>query len=376
MRRLVLVLPVLAACLAAACSPSARADSARSRAANEAVPVTTDVVTERAMPVELRVVGTVEPCATVAVRALVGGQLTGVHFREGQDVRKDDLLFTIDSRPFEAALHQAEATLAKDTAQAQNAAAQVARYRELNGRGIATKEQIDQVSTTATALQATVKADTAAVETAKLNLEYSTIRAPMAGRTGALLVQPGNLVRTSDTTPLVVINQLSPIYVTFSVPEANLADVRRYQAAGALGVEVQAPGTEAFSVRGKISFIDNTVDRATGTIKVKGTFENSERRLWPGLFVNVVLTLTTDPRALVVPARAVQESQEGRYVYVVKADQTVESRPVTTGRTIGDNTVVEKGLAAGETVVTDGQLRLVPGKRVTVDGAAKGTGRS
>ncbi len=327
------------------------------------------------MPVELRLVGTVEPRATVSVRALVTGQLTAVYFREGQDVNKDDRLFTIDPRPFEAQLHQAEATLAKYTAQAQNAAAQVRRYEELIAKGIATKEQIDQVSTAAAALQATVKADTAAVENARLNLEYSEIRAPIAGRTGALLVQAGNLVRTTDTTPLVVINQVSPIYVTFAVPEANLPDVHRYEAAGTLQVEVQTPGPTGFTERGTISFIDNTVDRATGTIRVRGSFENRERHLWPGLFVNVVLTLTTDPRALVVPTRAVQESPDGQYVYTVKADGTVESRPVTVARTIGDQAVIARGLAAGESVVTDGQLRLVPGKRVTF-GGAKGTGRS
>jgi multidrug efflux system membrane fusion protein len=337
--------------------------------------VTVATVSEHPMPVELRVVGAVEAYATVGVRALVGGELTAVHFQEGQEVKKEDLLFTVDPRPFEAQLHQAEANLAKDTAQAKNAAAQVARYRELIAKGIATREQIDQVSTTEAALQATLKADAAAVETAMLNVEYSSIRAPIAGRTGALLVQAGNVVRTTDTTPLVVINQLSPIYVTFSVPEASLADVRRYQAAGALRVEAQAPGASA-AERGTISFIDNTVDRSTGTIKVKGTFENRERRLWPGLFVNVVLTLATDPHALVVPARAVQDSQDGQYVYVVKPDRTVESRPVKVARTIGDQAVVAAGLAAGDTVVTDGQLRLVPGARVAFDTpAAKGPAR-
>ncbi len=334
------------------------------------MPVTVATVVEQPMPIALRVVGTVEPCATVAVRAQVGGELTAVHFAEGREVNKNDLLFTIDPRPFEAQLHQAEANLAKDSAQAENAGAQVRRYRDLIGRGIATREQLDQISTTAAALQATVKADTAAVETARLQLQYATIRAPIAGRTGSLIVQPGNVVRTSDTTALVVINQLSPIFVTFPVPESSLSDVRRYQAAGSLRVEAQVPDVEPRAERGVISFVDNTVDRSTGTIKVKGTFQNADRRLWPGLFVNVVLTLKTEPHAIVVPSRAVQDAPDGKYVYVVKADRTVESRPVSVARTIGDRAVIATGLAAGETVVTDGHLRLVAGKRVTVGGGA------
>lgn len=320
------------------------------------------------MPVELRVVGTVEPSATVGVRAQVGGELTAVHFREGDEVNKDAVLFTIDSRQLRAQLHQAEANLARDTAQAENAAGQLRRYRDLVNRGIATREQLDQVSTSSAALQATVKADSAAVENATLQLDYTTIRAPIGGRTGALMIHPGNIVRTSDATPLVVINQLSPIYVTFAVPEATLPDMRRYLAAGTLRVEAQIPGSEFSAERGRISFIDNTVDRSTGTIKVKGTFDNAERRLWPGLFVNVLVTLKTEPHALVVPTRAVQEAQEGKYVYVVKADRTVESRPVSVLRSMGDQAVIGTGVAAGETVVTDGQLRLVPGKRVAVAG--------
>ena len=330
------------------------------------MPVTVGIVAERPMPIELRVVGAVEPASTVGVRAMVGGQLIGVHFQEGQEVKKDDLLFTIDPRPFETQLHQAQANLARDTAQAENADAQVRRYRDLVARGIATHEQMDQVSTSAASLQATVKADAAAVENAALQLEYATIRSPVGGRTGALTLQPGNLVKANDTSPLVVINQLSPIYVTFSVPEVTLPDIRRYGSAGSLRVEAQIPGDQAEVEQGRISFIDNAVDRATGTIKVRGTFENVARRLWPGLFVNVVLTLTVDAHAIVAPARAVMDAQDGKYVYVVKADRTVESRPVIVARTIGDWAVVASGLAPGDTVVTDGQLRLVAGARVVI----------
>ncbi len=356
----------VAAGVAAACGRNANGAPPRARAGADAVPVAVSTVVERAMPVELRVVGTVEPAATVSVRALVGGELTGVQFREGEDVTRGDLLFTIDPRPFEAQLHQVEATLARDTAQADNAQSQLGRYRDLVARGIATKEQMDQITTSATALQATVKADAAAVENARLNLQYATIRAPMTGRTGSLMIQPGNLVRTTDTTPLVVINQISPIYVTFSVPEAALGEIRRYQAAGSLQVTAEIPGGQPVE-RGRISFVDNTVDRATGTIRLKGTFENAGRRLWPGLFVNVVLTLQVEPHAIVTASRAIQDAQDGKYVYVVKADRTVESRPVTVARTIGDAAVVASGLRAGEQVVTDGQLRLVAGKRVILE---------
>ncbi len=363
MRVWVVVLALLAA---GACAANGAGPSSQKRRGGEAVPVTATQAVQRAMPIELRAVGTVEPCATVGVRPQVAGQLTEVHFAEGQEVKKDDVLFTIDPRPFAAQLHQAEANLAKDTAQAQNAAAQLARYRDLVGRGIATREQLDQFTTTESALQATLKADAAAVENAKLQLDYTTIRAPISGRTGALIVHAGNVVRTTDTSALVVINQLSPIYVTFPVPEASLADIRRYQAAGSLRVGVEVPGNDG-TERGAISFVDNAVDRSTGTIKVKGVFQNADRRLWPGLFVNVVLTLKTEPNAVVIPSRAIQEAQEGKYVYVVKANGTVESRPVTLARTAGDVAVVSSGISAGETVVTDGQLRLVPGARVAIN---------
>ncbi len=349
-----------------ACAANGAGPSSEKRRGGEAVPVAATKAVQKPMPIDLRVVGTVEPCATVGVRPQVGGQLTEVHFAEGQEVKKDDVLFTIDPRPFAAQLHQAEANLAKDTAQAQNAAAQLARYRDLVGRGIATREQLDQITTTESALQATLKADAAAVENAKLQLDYTTIRAPISGRTGALIVHAGNVVRTTDTSALVVINQLSPIYVTFPVPEASLADIRRYQAAGSLRVGVEVPGNDG-TERGAISFVDNAVDRSTGTIKVKGVFQNADRRLWPGLFVNVVLTLKTEPNAVVIPSRAIQEAQEGKYVYVVKANGTVESRPVTLARTAGDVAVVSSGISAGETVVTDGQLRLVPGARVAIN---------
>ncbi len=339
-----------------------------------AVPVSTGVVVQKAMPYDLRVVGTVEAWSTVAVRALVAGELRTVGFEEGQDVAQGDLLFTIDPRPFEAAVHQAEATLAKDTALAENAEAQVKRYTDLVNRGIATREQLDQVSTSAASYRASTKADAAALETARLNLQYATIRAPISGRTGALMVHAGNLVKANDTTPLVVINQVTPIRVAFAVPESSLVEVRRARAQGTFRVVAVVPDEGGAFEPGTISFLDNTVDVGTGTIKLKGTFENAKRRLWPGQFVDVVLTLRTDPRATVVQSVAVQAGQQGQYVYVVTADSKVESRPVTVERTAGNETIIASGLRAGETVVTDGHLRLVPGRRVRVQGAAERAG--
>jgi membrane fusion protein, multidrug efflux system len=224
------------------------------------------------------------------------------------------------------------------------------------------------------ALNATVDADRAALENAKLQLQYATIHAPISGRTGAMMVHEGNIVRANDTTPLVVINQVAPISVSFAVPEARLAELKRYMAANSLRVTAAPPGDDAPPAVGRIAFIDNAVDAETGTIDVKGTFPNGDRRLWPGQFVNVVVTLTTEPRAIVVPSVAVQNGQQGLYVFVVKSDQTVEMRPVTVARTSGAESVVASGVQPGDMVVTDGHLRLVPGSRVSMKGGAAGRG--
>jgi multidrug efflux system membrane fusion protein len=327
------------------------------------------------MPVELHVVGTAEASSTVAVRAQIAAELTSVHFTEGDDVKQGQALFALDARPYEAALKQAEANLQRDLAQAANAQAQARRYQDLAARGIATREQVDTSGTTAAALEATVAADRAAVESARVQLQHATIYAPMAGRTGALMVHRGNLVRANDATPLVVINQVTPINVAFAIPESQLPGVREYMARGELQVEaVPANGETASS--GRVTFVDNAVDQATGTIRLKGTFANRDRRLWPGQFVNVVLKLTTEPDAVVIPSVAVQTGQQGQYVFVVKADETTELRPIAVSRTSGGDAIVKEGLAAGETVVTDGQLRLVSGSRISVkaaDSAAQGT---
>lgn len=338
------------------------------------VPVTVATVEQKSMPVDIRVIGTVEPYSTVAVHAQITGQLTSVAFKEGDDVRKGQVLFELDRRPLEAALQQAQANLERDLANAANAVSQAKRYQDLQDRGIATREQVDSTRAGASALSATVEADRAAIENAKVQLQYATITAPLAGRTGALMVHEGNLVRANDTTPLVVINQVTPIYVSFGIPESRLADLKKYQAQGSLHVEAALPNDTEPPSTGRISFVDNAVDPTTGTIRIKGTFANAQRRLWPGQFANVIVTLTTDSAALVVPTAAVQAGQQGSYVFTVKSDRSVELRPVQIARTSGDESVVRTGLTVGETVVTDGQLRLLPGSRISVkDGSSRVT---
>src|SRR6266542_6336574 len=279
-----------------------------------------------------------EAFSSVSVRAQITGELTSVNFKEGDDVKKGQVLFTLDRRPLEGALLQAQANLDRDIAQAANAKSQAQRYTDLADRGIATKEQVETSRTAATALDATVGADRAAVENAKVQLQYATIAAPIPGRTGTLMVHAGNLVRANDTTPLVVINQVTPINVTFAIPEARLAEVKRYMAQGSLTVEAQPPNDPGIASKGRIGFVDNQVDPTTGTIRLKGTFPNANRRLWPGQFVNVAVTLTTDPTALVVPTTAVQSGQQGQYVFIVKPDQRVELRNVTVARAEGAET--------------------------------------
>jgi multidrug efflux system membrane fusion protein len=347
---------------------AATAGGGRGGGQQAAVPVTTASVVQKPMPVEIDVIGTAEPYSTVSVHAQITGELTSVNFKEGDDVKKGQTLFTLDRRPLEAALQQAQANLDKDIAQTANAKAQAARYRDLGARGIATREQIDQMNANAAALEATVAADRAAVDNAKVQLQYATITAPLSGRTGALMVHAGNLVRAGDTVPLVVINEIAPIYVSFAIPEAQLPDFKRYMAKGSLQVEARPPNDTEKPSSGRISFVDNQVDPTTGTIKLKGTFVNTDHRLWPGQFVNVVITLATDPTAVVVPSVAVQTGQQGQYIFVVKTDQTVDLRPVVVARAAGDETVIKTGVKPGETVVTDGQLRLVNGSPISVKG--------
>jgi multidrug efflux system membrane fusion protein len=354
-----------------------------------AVPVVSTYVVQKPVAVTIPAVGTVEAISTVQIKSQVTGQLTGINFKEGDLVQKGQVLFTIDPRPFQAALEQAQAALARDTATASNQQAEESRFTDLYQRGLISREQYDAQTATAKASQSTLQVDQAAVDTAQLNLRYARITAPMAGRTGSLGVHVGDIVQANSAMAMIVINQVSPIYVTFSVPGRYLADIRKFQTQDALQVEArmqsatlpgsqqQTPSSVAPDVqpgaasgtaeKGTVTFIDNAVDATAGTIKLRGSFDNADRALWPGLFVQVTLNLTTEPNALVVPAIAVQASQNGQYVYVIGADRTVQMRPVTIARQQGDEMVVAKGLSAGEEVVTDGQLRLTPGTRVTVD---------
>jgi multidrug efflux system membrane fusion protein len=353
------------------------------------------VVARKNVPVEVQVIGNVEAYATIAVKAQVGGLLTNVYFHEGDYVKKGDPLFTIDPRPFEAAVNQAvannardqaslgqaKANLARDVAQARYAEAQAARYSELFKSGIISKDQDEQLRATADAQTQAVAADNAAIksaeaaigasqaaiETARIQLDYTSIRSPLDGRTGAINVKLGNVV-TANTVDLMSINQVEPIYVTFSVPEAQLPGIKRYMAEGKLPVRAQPPDDPESAETGVLTFVDNAVDMTTGTIKLKATFPNTDHRLWPGEFVRVTLRLTTQNNAVVAPNEAVQAGQNGSFVYVVKPDRTVESRPVTTGARVDRDMVVEQGLEPGETVVTEGQLRLAPGSRVVVRG--------
>src|SRR5688572_17103654 len=359
---------LLGICTALPACSSSDAQAPATGASQGAVPVTIDRVVEKEMPLDVSVVGTVEAFSTVAVRAQVTGELKEVNFSQGDDVKAGQILFTLDRRPLEAALNQAQANLARDTAQAANAKVIAQRMEDLVERGVGTREQRDTALTTAAALDAVVGANRAAVENAQVQLQYATIRAPIAGRTGALMVHAGNLVRANDQTPLVVINQVTPIYVSFGIPEALLPDLRRYMAMRELEVEALPPNEEIAPATGRITFVDNQVDQTTGTIRIKATFPNSNRRLWPGQFVNVRVRLSSDPRALVVPSVAVQAGPDGQYVYVVRSEESVEMRPVVVARTAGQETILDKGVKPGETVVVDGQLRLVPGGRITIKG--------
>lgn len=358
MRRLA---PAVLAGILAGCAPGER-----KAAPPPAVPVAAADVERMDVPLEMTAVGHVVAYSNVALRTRVAGEITKVAFREGQDVKAGDLLFELDRRPFQHALAEAEAVLERDRARAREAAENLKRYAELVKKDYVTKEQFSQATANADALKATVRADEAAVETARLNLSYCTIAAPISGRTGGLLVHSGNLVKANDDRPLVVINQIEPIYVTFAVPEVVLADVKKRASSGALAVSALPNGPGAVPSEGVLTFVDNAVDATTGTINLRATFPNRERALWPGQFANVSLVLATDRGATVAPNTAVQPGQSGSLVYVIKADETVEARPVVVKRVHKQWSVIEKGLAPGEKVVTDGQLRLAPGVKVTI----------
>lgn len=335
-----------------------------------AVPVTSAPVVLKTEPVRLYAIGNVEPYTTVALKALVDGQIVSVPFKEGDEVRQGAVLFEIDPRPFAASLRQAQANLAKDKALLDRAIEQEKRYRDLLDKNFISPDAYEQVRTNAETAAATVSADQAAIESAKLSLAYCTIRAPVTGYAGRIQIQRGNLVKANDTNPLVTINQVVPIYVSFSVPEQSLADIRKYQADGELRVQTRLAAATHAPVAGRLSFIDNSADTTTGTIKLKAEFPNTDKTLWPGQFVNVVLTLYEQKDAVVAPSAAVQEGPNGQYVFVIKPDQTIELRDIKVARADGEDTIITSGLKPGEQVVTVGQLRLAPGVRVNPAKAA------
>lgn len=328
------------------------------------VPVSVARVVQRDVPFDFDAAGTVEPLSTVDVYPQVGGMLMRVHFQEGDEVREGQVLFEIDPRPFEAAVQQAEAALYRDLVTAANAQREALRYHDLLASRSVSDEEYQTYEATAQASAATVRADSAALSSARLNLGYATVRAPVSGRTGNLNVKEGNLVRTTGTTPLVTINQLRPILVRFAVPSALLPEVQR-RASAQLAVYAGAPSDSAPPSRGVLSFIDNHVDSATGTVKLKGRFANADERLWPGEFVNVRLVLGVDRNATVIPSQAVVSGQQGSFVFTVTGD-SVQQRPVTVARSTDSIAVIAAGLAPGAVVVTDGQIRLTARSRVDI----------
>ncbi|PWT92982.1 MAG: efflux RND transporter periplasmic adaptor subunit [Blastocatellia bacterium] len=387
-----------------------KSNQAANRPRAEVVPVEIANASEMDVPVQVKSIGNVESISTIAVRSQVEGTLQAVHFTPGQEVKKGDLLFTIDPRPLQATLAQANANLAKaiaavsqgkqvlakDQATASNARTILKRDLTLVESGVISREEYDNALAASEAADATVRADQSAIDSlnaaakaeqanvrnAQVQLSYAIIKAPIGGKTGNLVVTEGNLVRANDTTPMVTITQAAPIYVTFTVSEPDFLKIRDYSSNAEFRTEVSIPGSSQPAQQGKLSLIDNTVDTSTGTIRLKATFENGDRALYPGLFTNVVLTLGIKHQAVVVPSQAVQIGQDNSFVYTVKADMTVEVRKVQTGSTYEDKVVIEDGLKPGEQVVTDGQLRLVPGAAVQArnrqqkNGPQKETGRS
>jgi multidrug efflux system membrane fusion protein len=371
----------------------AKSDKAANRPRSEVVPVEMAAATQMDVPVQIKSIGNIEPLSTIAVRSQIEGTLQAVRFTPGQEVKKGDLLFVIDPRPLQAALSQAEANLAKamaavsqgknvvarDQATANNSKTILKRDIQLVEAGVISREEYDNAVAKAQADEATVRADQSSVSTleaaakaeqasvknATVQLGYTTIRAPLSGKTGNLVTTAGNLIRANDTTPMVTITQAAPVYATFTVPEQDLLRIRQYASSGDFKTEVSIPGDEASAPQqGRLSLVDNTVDTTTGTIRLKATLDNHDRKLYPGLFVNVVLTLGLQREAIVVPSQAVQIGQDNSYVYVVKPDMTAEVRNVKTGTSVNNMTVIEEGIKPGEQVVTDGQLKIVPGATV------------
>ena len=355
---------ILAVLMLAACSDQDAKARAAALQASQAVPVIAADAARKTVPIELAAIGTVQPSSSVAVKARIDGQLDAVHFKEGDTVRKGQPLFTIDPRPLQAQLSQAEANLSKDRAILANAQAQDRRYADLLARNFISREYYNQIRTNVDTAQASVAADQAAVRSAQVQLAYASIASPIDGVAGKLLIQQGNMIKANDANPLVVINQVSPIYADFAVPEQNLQAIREAMGRGPVRVAAAPEQGAGSPGEGVLSFVDNSVDIATGTIRLRATFPNEDRALWPGEYVRVTLILGEQRDAVVVPAQAVQAGPEGAFVFVVQPDLKAQLRPVTAGRSAAGETVIAKGLNAGEKVVVDGQSRLAPGATV------------
>ena len=339
-------------------------------------PVMAGQAKKKIVPLVIEAIGAVEPIRTTAVRSQLTGILTKIAIQEGQNVKEGDLLFEIDARPFKNAVLSAEADLQKARVQLETARAQVARYRSLTADQMVSKEQFEKISDTAKALEAEVLSDESRLATARLQVEYCSIRAPLSGRSGNLSVHEGDLLRSNAndaTATLLTINQLNPIYVTFGVPQQYLGVLKRYQATGTLQVRAVPPGIDEKPEIGTLTFMDNMVDSSTGTLKLKGTFPNESHRLWPGQFATITVTLDS-PEVLTIASTAIQTSQNGQHVFVIKADKTAELRQVVVARIYENDAVISSGLTEGETVIVDGQFRVIPTKPVDIKNAGPGAG--
>jgi multidrug efflux system membrane fusion protein len=369
-RILTVAVPVLlAACMLGACSDKSGGAQAEAKKTAPAVPVLIGKVVEKSMPLRLHAIGNVETVASVAVKSRVDGQIVATHVRDGQDLVKGDPLFQIDPKPYQSQLEQAQANLAHDQAQLDYLRGQEKRYQDLLKQNFVSQEGYAQVAANFRGAQASVSADEAAVQHARIDLGYTTIRSPINGRAGKVMLSEGNMVKANDTVAMVVINQLAPIYVSVAVPEQYLNEIRTRQKTAPLRVEVELEKGKV--IGGKLAFVDNAVDIATGTIKLRGLFSNGDKQLWPGQFVESWVTLRDEEKALVVPTQALQTGPNGQYVYVVKEDSSVEFRPVQVARTEGAETVVAGGLKPGETVVVDGASRITPGSKVSAKSPEK-----
>jgi multidrug efflux system membrane fusion protein len=360
---------LLMPCMLGGCSDKGGRAQAEARKSAPAVPVLTGQVVEKSMPLRLHAIGNVETLASVAVKSRVDGQIVAARVRDGQDVIKGELLFQLDPKPYQAQLEQAQANLAHDQAQLEYLRGQEQRYQDLLKQNFVSKEGYAQVAANFHGAQASVSADEAAIQQARINLGYTTIRSPIKGRAGKVMLTEGNMVKANDTVAMVVINQIAPIYVAVAVPEQYLNEIRARQKEAPLRMQTEPEKSKVAS--GKLAFVDNAVDVATGTIKLRGIFANEDRQLWPGQFVNAWVTLREEENALVVPTQALQTGPNGQYVYVVKADASAELRPVQVARTEGADTVLVGGLKPGETVVVDGASRIVPGSKVSTKTADK-----